>query len=217
MRAGVVVQKLGMTRLFSEEGVHIPVTLLAFRDCTVVGHKTEERDGYAALQVGAEKIAVGKLSKPLRGFFEKSKNLDGAWRELVECRVNADNFLDVGAKIGPAHFSVGAFVDVTSTSKGKGFAGVMKRHNFRGLRASHGVSISHRSHGSTGQRSFPGRVFKNKKMAGHLGAKRTTVQSLCVAHVDEASGILAVRGGVPGPRGVYVMVRDAVKKPVVKA
>ena len=150
-------------------------------------------------------------------FFEKEKSLDGAWKKIVEFRVDEGGIADVGAELRPTHFSVGAFVDVTAISKGKGFAGVMKRHNFGGLRASHGVSISHRSHGSTGQRSFPGRVFKNKKMAGQLGNKRTTVQSLCVMHVDEERGVLAVRGGVPGPRGVYVMVQDAVKKTAIAA
>ncbi|TGW15889.1 50S ribosomal protein L3 [Candidatus Hepatobacter penaei] len=217
MRSGILAKKLGMSRLFREDGVHVPVTLLSLDDCVVVSHKTKDRDGYNALQVGSGVVATAKLAKPLRRAFEKNEALSEGRRKMVEFRIDEDHFLDPGHVFSADYFSVDARVDVTGTSKGKGFQGPMKRHNFGGLRASHGVSISHRSHGSIGQRSFPGKVFKNKKMAGHMGDARVTVQSLRVAFVDVDKKWIALEGGIPGPRGSYVMVRDAVKKSLASA
>lgn len=216
MRSGVLAKKLGMSRVFDEHGRHVPVTLLGVENCVVVSTRTSDKNGYDAVQLGIGGVAVSKLSKPLRGLFEKSKALQEGRRRLVEFRVAADQVLEPGHVLTADHFALGACVDVTATSKGKGFQGVMKRHNFGGLRASHGVSVSHRSHGSTGQRSFPGRVFKNKKMAGHLGHARVTIQSMRVVFVDVEKGWIGVRGGVPGPRGEFVMIRDAVKKMVAR-
>ena len=216
MRSGILARKFGMSRFFDEQGHHIPVTLLGLEDCVVVSQKVCDRDGYDALQVGIDSVPLAKLSKPLRGFFGKNEALEVGYRKLVEFRVSAENFLDPGHVFSADYFPVGAYVDVTATSKGKGFQGAMKRHNFGGLRASHGVSVSHRSHGSTGQRSFPGRVFKNKKMAGHLGDVRTTIQSMRVVFVDVDKKWIGVSGGVPGARGGYVMIRDAVKKVMVR-
>ena len=210
MRTGLVAQKLGMTRLFTTEGEHIPVTVLKVENCQVVQAKTDEKEGYTALQVGVGQRKVKNTTKPLRGHFAKAKVEPK--RKLVEFRVEAQNLLEVGAEIRVDHFTSGQLVDVTGTSIGKGFAGGMKRHNFGGLRASHGVSVSHRSHGSTGNRQDPGRVFKGKKMAGHLGAERVTVQNLKVERVDVDQGLLLIRGAVPGSEGSFVMVRDAVKR-----
>lgn len=212
MRCGVLATKVGMSRLFEPKtGRHVSLTLLKVEDCLVVGQKNLEKHGYVALQIGTGKTSVSKLSKALRGVFEKNKTLADPLRVLREFRVGADDLLEPGHVLKPSHFDVGARVDVVATSKGKGFQGSMKRHNFGGLRASHGVSVSHRSHGSTGQRSFPGRVFKNKKMAGHMGSERVTTQSLEVVAVNDDKGWLAIKGSVPGAKGALVMVRDAVK------
>jgi large subunit ribosomal protein L3 len=210
MRTGLVAKKLGMTRLFRDDGTTVPVTVLHVDDVQVVQQRTEERDGYTALQLGWGRQKPHRVTKPNRGHFAKAKVEPK--RKLVEFRVDADALVDLGATLSAAHFLVGQHVDVTGTSKGKGFAGGMKRWNFGGLEASHGVSISHRSLGSTGNRQDPGKTFKNKKMAGHLGDERVTTQNLVVAHVDADRGLLIVRGAVPGAVGGFVLVRDAVKR-----
>jgi large subunit ribosomal protein L3 len=207
----MIARKVGMTRLFDQDGRHVPVTVLEVGDCQVVAQKTVERDGYNALQLGADMIRkVKNVSKSMRGHFAKAKVEPR--RTLAEFRVAEDALVEVGTELSVTHFIKGQFVDVTGTSIGKGFAGVMKRHNFKGLRASHGVSVSHRSHGSTGQRQDPGRVFKGKKMAGHLGNARITTQNLQVVETDAVLGLILVKGAVPGPNGAYVRVADAVKK-----
>lgn len=212
MRTGLIARKVGMTRLFGEGGRHVPVTVLEIGDCQVVAQKTAARDGYNAVQLGADTIKKTKnVSKAMRGHFAKSKVEPR--RKLAEFRVAEDALVDVGTELSATHFIKGQFVDVTGTSIGKGFAGVMKRHNFRGLRASHGVSVSHRSHGSTGQRQDPGRVFPGMKMAGQLGNARTTVQNLEVVETDAERGLILVKGAVPGPNGAYVRVADAAKRP----
>ncbi len=214
MRTGVIAQKVGMMRVFAEDGADIPVTVLKMDNCQVVGVKTAEKDGYTALQLGVGK-AMGKyVSKGVRGHYAKAKIEPKA--KLVEFRVSDDAVLDVGAEIVASHFVAGQKVDVVGTSKGKGFAGVMKRHNFRGLEATHGVSVSHRSHGSTGQRQDPGKVFKGKKMAGHLGQDRVTTQNIQIVSTDVERGLIFVRGAVPGANGSYVLVSDAVKKAAPK-
>ncbi len=210
MRSGVIVQKLGMTRVFSEEGRHVPVTVLSLAGCQVVAQRTEDKDGYTALQLGAGKAKVKNVVKAMRGHFAKAKVEPK--RKLAEFRVSPDNLIEVGAEITAEHFLPGQKVDVVGTSIGKGFAGAMKRHNFGGLRASHGVSISHRSHGSTGQCQDPGKVFKGKKMAGHMGAARVTTQNLEVVKTDPDRGLILVRGAVPGPKGGWVLLSDAVKR-----
>ena len=210
MRTGLLAQKLGMTRIFTEEGNHVPVTVLKVDDCRVVAVRTPETDGYAAVQVGVGTAKAKNVSKPQRGHFAKAKVEPKA--RLAEFRVSEDALLEVGAEITTAHFVPGQYVDVTGISIGKGFAGAMKRHNFGGLRASHGVSISHRSHGSTGQRQSPGKTFKNKKMAGHLGAERVTTQSLEVVGTDPERGVLIIKGSVPWSPGGFVLVKDAVKR-----
>ena len=210
MRTGLIARKVGMTRLFADDGSHVPVTVLQVEACQVVAHRTEERDGYNALQLGYGKGRVKNLGKPMRGYYAKAKIEPK--RILREFRISKDAFVDVGAELAAAHFVAGQFVDVTGTSIGKGFAGVMKRYNFKGLRASHGVSIRHRSPGSTGQRQDPGKVFKGKKMPGHLGDRRVTVQSLKVVATDADRGLIMVRGAVPGADGGFVLVRDAAKK-----
>jgi large subunit ribosomal protein L3 len=210
MRTGVIAQKLGMTRVFDDAGNHVPVTVLKLDGCDVVDQRTVDRDGYTALQIGAGAAKAKRVSKSMRGHFAKAKVEPR--RKLVEFRVADDAFVDVGTRLSVDHFVSGQFVDVTGTSIGKGFAGAMKRHNFGGLRASHGVSISHRSHGSTGQCQFPGKVFKGKKMAGHMGAERVTTQNLRVVTIDGEEGLILVEGAVPGSKGGYVLVRDAVKK-----
>ncbi len=210
MRTGVVAKKLGMSRYYSVNGDHIPVTLLQMDGCTVVAQKTEETDGYNAIQLGFGAVKVKNVNKPQRGHFAKAKVEPLA--KLVEFRVEADGLVAVGEEISVEHFVPGQYVDVVGTSKGKGFSGVMKRHNFRGLEASHGVSVSHRSHGSTGQCQDPGRVFKGKKMAGQYGDARITMQNLEVIDRDEENGLLIVAGNVPGARGGYVLVSDAVKR-----
>ncbi|AUG52286.1 50S ribosomal protein L3 [Thalassospira marina] len=210
MRSGLITQKVGMTRIFTDEGVHIPVTVLKVDNLQVVANRTNDVDGYVAVQLGYGKAKVKNVSKPMRGHFAKAKVEPKA--KLVEFRVSEDGLIEVGAELSAAHFLEGQYVDVIGTSIGKGFAGAMKRHNFGGLRASHGVSVSHRSHGSTGQCQDPGRVFKGKKMAGHLGAARVTVQSLKVVSTDADKGLVLVHGAVPGHQGAYVLVKDAVKR-----
>jgi large subunit ribosomal protein L3 len=210
MRSGLIAQKLGMTRVFTDDGLHVPVTVLKVDSCQVVAVRTEETDGYTAVQLGAGAIKVKNVTKPERGHFAKARVEPK--RKLVEFRVDADALIEVGAELSVSHFVAGQFVDVTGTSIGKGFAGAMKRWNFGGLRATHGVSVSHRSHGSTGNRQDPGKVFKNKKMAGHLGDERVTVLNLQVVSVDEARGLILLKGAVPGAEGGWLRIRDAVKK-----
>jgi large subunit ribosomal protein L3 len=210
MRTGLLAKKLGMTRLFKDDGTHVPVTVLLLDSLQVVAARTEEKDGYTAVQLGWGRAKVKNVSQPNRGHFAKAKVEPKA--KLVEFRVDADALLEPGATLSAAHFLVGQRVDVTGTSKGKGFAGAMKRWNFRGLEASHGVSVSHRSHGSTGNRQDPGKTFKNKKMAGHLGDERITTLNLVVAAVDAERGLLMVRGAIPGAKNSFVLVRDAIKR-----
>jgi large subunit ribosomal protein L3 len=210
MRTGLIAQKLGMTRVFTDEGNHIPVTVLKVDNCQVVAVRTEEVDGYTAVQLGVGTVKVKNLTQAQRGHFAKAKVEPK--RKVVEFRVPKDALIEVGAELSVDHFLNGQFVDVIGTSIGKGFAGVMKRHNFGGLRATHGVSVSHRSHGSTGQRQDPGKVFKNKKMAGHMGDVRVTTQNLKIVSTDAERGLIFVRGAVPGAEGGYVLVKDAVKR-----
>jgi large subunit ribosomal protein L3 len=210
MRSGVLAQKIGMTRLFTESGEHVPVTVLRLGNCQVVGHRTKDKNGYVALQLGAGLRKVQSTTKADRGHFAVAKVEPK--RKLAEFRVDEDALIPIGAEITADHFVVGQFVDVTGTSTGKGWAGPMKRWNFAGLRASHGVSISHRSHGSTGGRQDPGKTFKNKKMAGHLGVDRVTTLNLKVRQTDVERGLILVEGAVPGVKGGWITVRDAVKK-----
>jgi len=210
MRSGVIARKVGMTRVFNDAGEHIPVTVLKLDDVQVVSQKTAERDGYTALQLGAGTAKVKNVSKALRGHFAKASVLPK--RKLAEFRVSDDALVDVGATFGVSHFVAGQKVDAVGISQGKGFAGAMKRHNFGGLRASHGVSISHRSHGSTGQCQDPGKVFKGKKMAGHMGAVRVTTQNLEVVSTDEENGLILIQGAVPGAKNGWILLSDAVKK-----
>jgi large subunit ribosomal protein L3 len=198
-----------MTRVFAEDGRHVPVTVLTVPDCQVVAVRTEEKDGYTAVQLGAGKAKAKNTTKPMRGHFAAAKVEPKAY--LAEFRVSPDALIDVGAELSAEHFVAGQFVDVCGTSIGKGFAGAMKRHNFAGLRASHGVSISHRAHGSTGHSQDPGKVFKGKKMAGHMGAKRVTSLGLEVVAVDAENGRILVKGSVPGAKKGWVLIRDAVK------
>ena len=209
-RTGLIARKLGMSRLFNEDGSTVPVTLLHVDKVRVVAVRSQEVDGYVALQVGAGTSKAKNVSKPNRAHFAKSGVEAPA--KIVEFRVGADAVVEAGATLSPSHFVKGQKIDVTGLTKGKGFAGGMKRWNFSGLEASHGVSISHRSLGSTGNRQDPGKTFKNKKMAGHLGQERVTTQNLEVAAVDAERGLLMVRGAVPGATGTWVMVRDAVKR-----
>lgn len=209
MRSGLIGRKLGMTQLFNEQGAQVAVTVVQVKPCVVVSQKTAEKDGYNAVQLGTDPIAANKLSKPLRVFFEKKQA--EPMRYLREFRVTAENMLDTGASLAADHFSKGQLVDVAGITVGKGFAGGMKRHGFGGLPASHGVSVSHRSHGSTGNRQDPGKVFKNKKMAGHMGVDRVTTLNLVVEDVDTEHGIVFIRGSVPGPKNGIVYVRDAIK------
>jgi len=210
MRTGLIAQKLGMTRVFQEDGRHLPVTVLKVDSVHVVAQRTMEKDGYSAVQLSWGKGKPKNMPKALRGHYAKAKVEPG--KRLREFRVSEDNLIDVGAELSAAHFISGQMVDVVGTSVGKGFAGAMKRHGFGGLRASHGVSISHRSHGSTGHCQDPGRVFKGKKMAGQLGNKRCTVQNLPIVATDAARGLILVRGAVPGSKGGFVLISDAVKK-----
>jgi large subunit ribosomal protein L3 len=210
MRSGLIAQKLGMTRIYTEEGVVVPVTVLKVDNCQVVAQKTADKDGYTALQLGAGVPKIKRLTKAERGHFAVAKVEPK--RKLKEFRVSPDNVIPVGAEITVEHFVPGQFVDVTATSMGKGFAGGMKRWNFGGLRATHGVSVSHRSIGSTGNRQDPGKVFKNKKMPGHLGAETVTTQNIVVVKTDAGRGLIMVKGSVPGVKGAWVSVRDAVKR-----
>ena len=210
MRSGVIAQKLGMTRVFNDDGENIPVTVLKLDQCQVVAHRTKDKNGYVALQVGVGKAKVKNVSKAERGRFAQAQVEPK--RKLAEFRVSEDAVIPVGAEILADHFVAGQFVDVTGISTGKGFAGGMKRWNFAGLRASHGVSISHRSIGSTGANQDPGRVFKGKKMPGHLGAERVTTQNLKVVQTDPERGLILVAGAVPGVKGGYIYIRDAVKR-----
>ena len=210
MRTGLIAKKLGMSRIFDVDGTHVPVTVLQVDGLEVVAVKTQEKDGYTSVQLGCGAIKAKNLSKPLKGYFAKA-NVEPKGK-LAEFRVSEDCLLSVGDKLSVEHFVPGQFVDVCGTSIGKGFAGVMKRHNFAGLEASHGVSVSHRSHGSTGQRQDPGKVFKGKKMAGHMGDERVTVQNLKVVSVNADKGLIMVKGGVPGAENGWVYVTDAIKK-----
>ncbi|MHC5230179.1 50S ribosomal protein L3 [Brucella sp. LJL56] len=209
MRSGVIAQKLGMTRVYNDAGEHVPVTVLRMENCHVVAQRTVEKNGYTAVQLGVGIAKVKNTSKAMRGHFAKAEVEPKA--KVAEFRVSPDNLLEVGAEITAEHFVAGQKVDVTGTSIGKGFAGVMKRHNFAGHRASHGNSITHRAHGSTGQRQDPGKVFKGKKMAGHMGQTRVTTQNIEVVSTDTDRGLILVRGAVPGSKGAWIIVRDAVK------
>ncbi|MEL6218609.1 MAG: 50S ribosomal protein L3 [Pseudomonadota bacterium] len=211
MRSGVIAKKLGMTRLFMEDGRQVPVTVLQMENCQVVAQRTPENDGYTAVQLGAGIAKAKNVSQPMRGHFARANVAPK--RKLVEFRVAPDNMIGVGEEITADHYLAGQFVDVSGVSIGKGFAGAMKRHNFGGLRASHGVSISHRAHGSTGQCQDPGKVFKGKKMAGHMGDARVTVQNLEVVKTDVERGLIMIKGAVPGAKGGWVTIKDAVKKP----
>jgi len=214
MRTGLLAQKLGMTRIFAADGNHVPVTVLKVDHCQVVAVRTDEKNGYNAVQLGVGKAKVKNVSKAQRGHFAKAKVEPK--KKLCEFRVSKDNLLEVGAELSAAHFVDGQFVDVVGTTIGKGFAGAMKRWNFGGLRATHGVSVSHRSHGSTGNRQDPGRTFPGKKMAGHLGVERVTTQNLKIVQTDADQGLIYVQGAVPGHEGSYVMVKDAVKRALPK-
>lgn len=215
MRTGLIAKKLGMSRIFQADGTHVPVTVLSVEGLQVVNVKTAEKDGYNAVQLGTGAVKAKNVSKPLKGYFAKAKVEPK--KKLGEFRVSEDCLLSVGSELSVEHFVAGQYVDVCSTSNGKGFAGVMKRHNFAGLEATHGVSISHRSHGSTGQRQDPGKVFKGKKMAGHMGSERVTVQNLMVVSIDASKGLIMVKGGVPGCENTWVRITDAVKKPATVA
>ncbi|MEO9457342.1 MAG: 50S ribosomal protein L3 [Lentilitoribacter sp.] len=209
MRSGVIAQKVGMTRVYNDAGEHIPVTVLRLENCQVVAQRTEEKNGYSAVQVGVGRAKVKNTNKADRGQFAVA-NVEPK-SKMVEFRVSSDNMIEVGAELIASHFVSGQLVDVTGTSIGKGFAGAMKRHNFGGLRASHGVSVSHRSHGSTGACQDPGKVFKGKRMAGHMGQTRVTTQNLEIVSTDVDRGLLLIKGAVPGSKGTWVTVRDAIK------
>ena len=212
MRSGVIAQKVGMTRVFTDAGEHVPVTVLKLDGCQVVAHRTEEKNGYVALQLGSGLAKVVNTTKAERGHFAVAKVEPK--KKVAEFRVDAQSMIPVGCEITADHFVPGQFVDVTGTSVGKGFAGSMKRWNFSGGRASHGNSVSHRTHGSTGQRQDPGRTFPGKKMAGHLGSEKVTTQNLKVVRTDVERGLILVEGAVPGHKGGWILVRDAVKKPL---
>ncbi|WKW49840.1 50S ribosomal protein L3 [Rhodomicrobium lacus] len=214
MRSGLLAQKVGMTRIFTEAGEHVPVTVLKLDQCQVIAHRTQEANGYTAIQVGAGSRKVKNVTRAERGHFAKAQVEPKA--KVVEFRVTPENIIEIGAELTADHFLEGQFVDVIGTSIGKGFAGAMKRWNFGGLRATHGVSISHRSHGSTGNRQDPGKTFAGKKMAGHMGVDRVTTQNLQVVKTDVERGLLLIRGAVPGAKGGWVLVKDAVKKPLPK-
>ncbi len=214
MRTGLIAEKKGMSRVFADDGRHIPVTVLQIDSCQVVANRTNDKDGYTAVQLGHGLAKTKNVSRAMRGHYAKAKVAPK--RRLVEFRVSEENLVDVGAELSAEHFLAGQFVDVTGVTIGKGFAGSMKRHNFGGLRASHGVSISHRSHGSTGQCQDPGRVFKGKKMAGHMGARRQTIMNLEIVRTDADRGLILVKGAVPGAKGTLVEIRDARKMPAPK-
>lgn len=210
MRTGLIARKEGMTRIFDEDGRHVPVTVLKIDNCQVVAQRTEDKDGYVALQLGAGAAKVKRTSKAMRGHFAKNKVEPK--KKMAEFRVSPENLVEIGSELGANHFVSGQYVDVCGTSIGKGFAGAMKRHNFGGMRASHGVSISHRAHGSTGQCQDPGKVFKGKKMAGHMGNTRVTTQNLKVVAVDLEDGLILVKGAVPGAKNGWVTITDAEKR-----
>jgi large subunit ribosomal protein L3 len=210
MRTGLIAKKMGMTRIYTEDGEHLPVTVMQMDNCQVVAQRTADKNGYTALQLGVGTRKAKRVNKADRGQFAKANVEPKA--KLVEFRVSEDNLVDVGAELSAEHFLVGQMVDVTGTSIGKGFAGAMKRWNFSGLRATHGVSISHRSLGSTGQCQDPGKVFKGKKMAGQMGAKRITTQNLEVIRTDAERGLILIKGAVPGPKSGWVLIKDAVKR-----
>jgi large subunit ribosomal protein L3 len=210
MRSGVIAQKLGMTRVYNDAGEHVPVTVLRMENCQVVAQRTVEKNGYTAVQLGVGLAKVKNTTKSLRGHFATASVEPKA--KVAEFRVSVDNLLDVGVEITAEHYVAGQKVDVTGTSIGKGFAGSMKRHNFGGHRATHGNSVTHRAHGSTGQRQDPGKVFKGKKMAGHMGSTRITTQNIEVVSTDLDRGLILVRGAVPGSKGAWILVRDAVKE-----
>jgi large subunit ribosomal protein L3 len=212
MRSGLIARKLGMSRVFNDSGVHVPVTVLQVDDCQVVSVRSEDTDGYSAVQLGVGTAKVKNVGKAMRGHYAKAKVTPK--RRLAEFRVSPDAMLDLGASLYVDHFAPGQYVDACGISIGKGFAGVMKRHNFGGMRASHGVSVSHRAHGSTGHCQDPGRVFKGKKMAGHMGAKQITVQNLQVVATDTERGLILIKGAVPGAEGGYIKLSDSKKKPV---
>jgi len=212
LRTGLIAKKVGMTRLFMEDGKQVPVTVLSLENLQVVAQRTADKDGYVAVQLGAGAAKAKRTSKAMRGHFAAAKVEPK--RKVAEFRVAPENMIDVGAELSADHYFEGQYVDVCGTSIGKGFAGAMKRHNFGGLRATHGVSISHRSHGSTGQCQDPGKVFKGKKMAGHMGAAKVTTQNLQVVKTDADRGLIMVKGAVPGSKGGWVTLKDAVKKPV---
>jgi large subunit ribosomal protein L3 len=214
MRTGLIARKEGMTRVFDEDGRQIPVTVLKVDGCQVVAVRAKDKEGYTAVQLGAGVQKAKSVSKAQRGHFAKAKVEPK--RKLAEFRISPENVLEVGAELGANHFVPGQFVDVVGITKGKGFAGAMKRWNFGGLRATHGVSVSHRSHGSTGQRQDPGKVFKGKKMAGHLGTEQVTTQNLKVVGVDLEDHLILIEGAVPGADGSWILVSDAVKKPAHK-
>ena len=214
MRSGVIAQKVGMSRVFTDEGVHVPVTVLKIDGCQVVAHKTQDKNGYMALQLGIGRAKVKNVGKAERERFARAEVEPKL--KLAEFPVGEDSFLPVGAEITADHYVAGQFVDVTGTTLGKGFAGPMKRWNFRGLRATHGVSLSHRSHGSTGGRQDPGKTFKNKKMAGHMGVDRVTTLNLRVVQTDVERGLVLVEGAVPGAAGGWIFIRDAIKKALPK-
>jgi large subunit ribosomal protein L3 len=214
MRSGVIAQKVGMMRVFTDAGEHVPATVLRLANCQVIAHRTKDKDGYVALQLGAGTRKVRNVSKAERGHFAVAKVEPK--RKLAEFRVEESELIPVGAEITADHFVVGQYVDVTGTSIGKGFAGPMKRWNFGGLRATHGVSVSHRSHGSTGGRQDPGKTFKEKKMAGHMGVDRVTTLNLKVVMTDVERGLVLVEGAVPGAKGGWIRLRDAVKKALPK-
>src|SRR5215211_3700307 len=214
MRSGVIAQKVGMTRVFTDAGEHVPVTVLKVDNCQVVAHRTADKNGYTALQLGVGKAKVKNVSAAERGRFAVAKVEPK--RKLAEFRVSDDALIPVGAEITADHFVIGQYVDVTGTSIGKGYAGGMKRWNFGGLRATHGVSVSHRSIGSTGGRQDPGKTFKNKKMPGHMGVDQVTTLNLRVVQTDVERGLILVEGAVPGSKGGWIAVRDAVKKPLPK-
>ena len=209
MRTGVIAKKVGMTRLFHEDGRHVPVTVLSLEDCQVVSVRTAERDGYVAVQLGAGSAKQKNVAKPQREHFAKAQV--SLKQQVVEFRVADDAVLEVGSTIAASHFVPGQLVDVAGTTQGKGFAGAMKRWGFGGMRATHGVSISHRAHGSTGNRQDPGKVFKNKKMAGHMGDRNRTQQNLEVVRVDDERGLIFVKGSVPGAKNSWLTVKDSVK------
>ena len=210
MRCGLIAKKLGMTRVFAEDGQHVPVTVLEVDNCQVVAHRKTETHGYNAMQIGVGKAKVKNVSKAMRGHYAKA-NVEPK-QKLAEFRIQDDAFVEVGAELTADHFVPDQPIDVVGTSIGKGFAGAMKRHNFGGMRATHGVSVSHRAHGSTGQCQDPGKVFKGKKMAGHMGAARVTTQNLKIVSTDTERGLILVRGAVPGSKGSWVYIADAVKR-----